>query len=214
MAENLSKKKQSRMINFIDQLNLVVMRNHYTPRENWIIWPKKIESLFDSAKWVTGEYLSQFDSQCWVSLTLNVVSIWLLKLGQFDSQCWVNLTLNIESIWISMLRQFDSQWWVNWTLNVESNWLSILSQFDSQCWVGLTLNVGPIWLPMLSQFDSQCSVNLTQIFSSYPLCRSNFPGQNDSFFLSVYIIACRHDYSEVDDATPQAIINQDFSFSI
>ena len=159
-----------------------------------IIRPGKVSNwiIFES---IGLSMLSQFDSQCWVNLTLNVESIWLSMLSQFDSQCWINLTLNVESIWLSMLNQFDSQCWINLTLNVESTWLSMFSQFDSQCWVNLTLNVESIWLAMLSQLDSQCWVNLTQIFSSYPLCRVeflfrkwlNFLCQNDLiFFLSVY----------------------------
>ena len=84
---------------------------------------------FDPAKWVTEEYLSQFVSQCWVNLTLNVESIWLSMLSQFDSQCWVNLTLSVESIWLSVLSQFDSQCWVNLTLNVESNLIQIFSSY-------------------------------------------------------------------------------------
>ena len=138
------KKDQSRLINFIDQLNPVCASTIH--RE------KKLRH-FDLKSWVTGgtkirpckvgnwEYLSQFNSQCWVNLTLNVDSIWLSMLIQFDSQCWFNLTLNVESIWLSMLSQFDSQCWVNLTLNVEWIWISMLSQFDSQCWVNLTLNV-------------------------------------------------------------------------
>ena len=98
--------------------------------------------------------LCQFDSQCWVNLTLNVESIWLSMLSQFDSQCWLNLTLTVESIWLSMLNQFNSQFGVNLTLNVESIWLSIVSQFCSQCWVNLTLNVESIWLSLLSQFET------------------------------------------------------------
>ena len=134
-------------------------------------------------------------------------------LSQFDSQCRINLTLNFESIWLSMLSQFDSQCWVNLILNVEPIWLSMLSQFDSQCWANLTLNVEPIRLSMLNQFDSQCWVNLTQIFSSYPLYRVEFSFrkwltfylcQNDLIFFSQCIIACRHNYSELNDATPQA----------
>ena len=49
-----------------------------------------MELEFDRAKWVTGEYLSQFDSQSWANLTLNVEPIRLSMLRQFDSQCWVN----------------------------------------------------------------------------------------------------------------------------
>ena len=37
------------------------------------------------AKWVSGEYLSQLDSQSRFNLTLNVEPIWLLMLSQFDS---------------------------------------------------------------------------------------------------------------------------------
>ena len=73
---------------------------------------KKKLSHFDLKSWVTGgiiirpgkvsnwrifesigfSMLSQFDSQCWVNLTLNVESTY--------SQCWANLTLNVESIWL------------------------------------------------------------------------------------------------------------------
>ena len=159
--------------------------------------------------------LSQLDSQCWVNWIFNIESIWLSMVSQFDSQCWVNLTLNVESIGLSMLSQLDFQCWVNMTLNVESIWLSMLSQFDFQCcqfdfqWlVNLTFNVEPIWLFWLSTL-----VNLTQIFSSYPLCRVefyfrqwlNFLCQNDLIFFSLCIRACRHNYSELDDATPQSI---------
>ena len=123
----------------------------YTPREKIeSFWHKKFESLaelkFNPSKWITGEYLSQFDSQCGVNLILNVESIWFSMLSQFDSQCWANLALNVEAIWLSMLSQFGSQCWGNLTLNVEPIWLSMLSQFGSQCWVNLTLNVEAIWL--------------------------------------------------------------------
>ena len=52
--------------------------------KSWVTGSTKIRL----AKWVTGEYSSQFDSQCWVNLTLNVE---------------LNLTLNVESIWLSMM---------------------------------------------------------------------------------------------------------------
>ena len=182
------KKDQSRIINFIDHLNLVYAStihrekklSHFDPK-SWVTGGTEIRSgkmgnwrIFES---IRLSMLSQFDSQCWVNLTLNVESIWLSMLSQFDSQCWVNLTLNVESVWLSMLSQFDSQCWTNLTLNVESIWLSMLSQFE--CWANLTVNFESIWLSMLnqillsmlSQFDCQCWVNLTQIFSSYPLCR-------------------------------------------
>ena len=153
-------------------------------------------------------------SQCWVNLTFNVESIWLSMLSQFDFQYWANLTFNVEPIWLSMLNQFDSQCWANLTLNVDSIWLSMLIQFDSQCWSNLTLNVDPIWRSMLSQFDSKILQlptlpgrilvpPVTQLFRSKWL----------NFFSQWYIIACRHDFSELDDTTLQAI-NQDFSFSI
>ena len=136
--------------------------------------------------------MSQLDSQCWVNLTLNVESTWLSMLSQFDSQCWANLTL--------------AQCCANKTLNVESIWLWMLSQLDSQCWVNLTFNVESIW------------------FKYSPVTHfvgSNFSSASDStlyvkwllIFFSLCIIACRHNYSELDDATPQAI-NQDFGFSI
>ena len=152
--------------------------------------------------------------------------------SQFDSRCWLNLTLNVESIWLSMLSQFDSQCWVNLTLNVGSIWLSMLIQFDSQCWFNLTHNIESIWLSMSSQFDSQCWVNLTQAFFSYSIYRVEFQFRKwlnfsarisvqpvTQLFMSKWLnfisqcIACRYDYSELDDAELQAI-NQDFSFSI
>ena len=94
---------------------------------------RKKTSHFESltgGSWVTGG----------VIIRLGKVSNWRIfesigpsMLSQFDSQCWVNLTLNVEWIWLSMLSQFDSQCWVNLTLNVEPTWLSMLSQLDSQC---------------------------------------------------------------------------------
>ena len=131
-------------------------------RSKWLNFslsaPREKISHFDLRSWVTGEIIIRPSK---VSNWIMYESIWLSMLSQFYSQCWVNLTLNVESIWLSMLSQFDSQCWVNLTLNVESIWLSMLSQFDSQCWVNLTLNVESIWLSMLSQFDSQCWANLT-----------------------------------------------------
>ena len=70
---------------------------------------------------------------------------------------------------------------------------------------------------MLSQFDSnilqlptlQGRILVPQV--------TNFLCQNDSIFISQCIIACRHNYSELNDATPQASnldINQDFGFSM
>ena len=112
---------------------------------------KKELSHFDLKSWVTGRITIQPGK---VSNWRIFESIWLSMLCQFDSQCWVNLTLNVESIWLSMLSQFDSQCWVNLTLNVESIWLSMLSQLDSQCWANFTINAEPIRLSMLSQFDS------------------------------------------------------------
>ena len=76
--------------------------------------------------------------------------IWLSMLSQFDSQCWVNLTLNVESIWLSMLSQFDSQCWVNLTLNVQSIWLLMLSQFDSNI-LQLPTLPGRILVPQVTQ---------------------------------------------------------------
>ena len=98
--------------------------------------------------------MSQYDSQCWVNLNLNVESIGLSMLSQFNFDLKVGNWRIFESIWLSMLSQFDSQCWVNLTLNVESIWLSMLNQFDSQCKINLTPNVEPIWLSMLSQYDS------------------------------------------------------------
>ena len=131
--------------------------------------------------------MSHFDSQCWVNLTLNVDSIWLSMLSQFDYQCWVNMTLNDESIWLSMLSQFDSQSWVYLTLKVESIWLS-----------KLTLNVESIWLKYSSVTQFAGSN-----FSS--ASNSNFFYVKMTYFFSLCIIGCRHNYSELDDATPQSI---------
>ena len=61
---------------------------------------------------------------------------------------------------------------------------------------------------MFSQFDS----NILQ-FRQW----LNFLCQNDLIFFFLCIIACRHNCSEVDDETPQAInqsTNQDLGFSI
>ena len=179
MVYNLSKKDQSRIINFIDQLNLVYAST---------IHREKKLSHFDLISWVTcGTKIRPGKVGNWRVFK----SIWLSMLSQFDSQCWVNLTLNVESIWLSILSQFDSQCWVNLTLNVESIWFSMLSQFDSQCWVNLTLNVEPFWPSMLSQSDSQCWVNLTLHVESIWLKYSpvthfaglNFSSASDSTFL-------------------------------
>ena len=143
--------------------------------------------------------LSQFQSQCWVNLTLNVESISISMLSQFDSQCWVNFNLNAESIWLSMLSQLDSQCWINLTLNVESVWLSILSQFDSQCWIKLTLNVESIW------FKYSPVTHFAWSYFSSASDSTNFLCQNDLIFFSLCIIACRYNYSEMDVATPQSI---------
>ena len=85
-------------------------------------------SHFDLKSWVTGKIIIRPGK---VNNWRIFESIELSKLSQFDSQCWFNLTLNVEPFWLSMLSQFDSQCWVNLTLNVESIWLSTLSQFDS-----------------------------------------------------------------------------------
>ena len=115
----------------------------------------KVESLaelkFDLKSWVTGGFIIRPGKMSNWRIFQSIV---LSMLSQFESQCWVNLTLNVESTWLSMLSQLDSQCWVNLTLNVESIWLSMLSQLDSQCWASLTLNVKSIRLSMLSQFDS------------------------------------------------------------
>ena len=112
--------------------------------------------------------------------------------SQLDFQCWANLTLNVEPIRLSMLNQLI--------------WLSMLSQFDCQCWVNLTLNVESIWLKY-SPVTHFAGSNFSSASDSTFLC------QNDLIFFSLCIIACRHNYSELDDATPQPI-NQDFGFSI
>ena len=73
-----------------------------------------------------------------VNLTLNIESIKLWISSQFDSEYWVililniesvrfsissHLTLNMKSIWLSISSQFDSQYRVSLTLNIESIWL-------------------------------------------------------------------------------------------
>ena len=138
----LSKKYKSRIINFIDQLNLVHIRKYilYTDRKNESFWPKKlshcmVELKFDPTKWVNGNIS--------VNLTPNVESIWLSMLSQFDSQCWAILTLNVELIWLSKLSQFNSQCW-------ESIWLSMLSQFDLNIFQLHTFP-GQILVPPMSQ---------------------------------------------------------------
>ena len=213
--------------------------------------------------------LSQFDSQCWINLTLNVESIWLSMLSQFDSQC--------ESIWLSMLSQFDSQ--------CESIWLSRLSQFDSNRarahWplclatggrvfvAGIFIPVGYHYFQALAstlQFVAQvcdmlwlvpatdrafayitymspphvalvCSGppqkrghlwlnKVASVLGPYilqlptlpsriivPTVTQLFRSKWLNFLSQWYIIACRHDYSGLDDSTPQ-VINQDFGFSI
>ena len=113
---------RSRIINLIDQVNLVYAST---------IHREKNLSHFDLNGWVTGGTKIRPGKGNWRIFE----SIWLSMLNQFDSQCWVNLTLNFESIWLSILSQFESQFWVNLTLNVQSIWLSMLSQFDSRCWV-------------------------------------------------------------------------------
>ena len=156
--------------------------------------------------------LSHFDLKGWVSGGIIIrpgkVSNWRI----FESIAW---TLNIESIWLSMLCHLDSQCWANLTLNVEPIRLSMLNQFDSQCWVNLTLNVESIRLSMLSQFDS----NILQL----PTLRGRIlvPQVTQLCMSNDYIFSLcvsknkihRHNYSELDDSTPQSI-NQDFGFSI
>ena len=136
---------------------------------------EKIES-FDLKSWVTGGFIIRPGK---VSNWRIFESIWLSMLSQFDSQCWVNLTLNVELIWLSMLSQFDFQCCVNLTLDVESTWLSLLSQFNSQCWVSLTLNVESIRLSMLS-------LNVESIWLKYSpvthFAGSNFSSVSDSTF--------------------------------
>ena len=115
------------------------------------------------------------------------------KLSHFDLKSWVTGGITIRPGQLS-----------NWRI-FESILLSMLSQLDSQCWANFTLNVEPIILSMLSQFDS----NILQL--------PNLPGRilvrqvTQLFmskwlnFFSLCIIACRHNYSELDDATPQSI---------
>ena len=119
-------------------------------------WVLCFNLYFERAKWVTGEYLSQFDSQCWVNLTLNVEWIWLSMLSPFASQCWANLTRNVEPNWLSMLSQFDSECWSNFTLNVESIWLLMMIQFVSNILQLPTLLVEfyfRLWIIFLCQND-------------------------------------------------------------
>ena len=126
--------------------------------------------------------LSQFDSQWWVNLTLNVELICFSMLSQFDSQCWVNLTLNVESIWLSMLSQFDSQCWVNLTLNVESIWLPtcILYTFNA-----LFLCIKTLYIPY-SQPLLHCDVSIKNMiyFSFYTII--------PSFYLKLLILATKY----------------------
>ena len=102
------------------------------------------------------------------------------------------------------MSQLDSQCWANLTLNVAPIRLPLLSQFDSQCWVNLTLNVESIWLLMLSQFDSNILQLPTLLGRTLVPQVTNFLCQNDLIFFSHWIKACRHNYSELNDATPQA----------
>ena len=165
-------------------------------------------SHFDLKSWVTGGII------IWPGKVSNwriFESIWLSMLRQLtlnvestDPQCWANLTL--------LLSKLDSQCWVNLTLNVESIWLNVESIWRNV--ESIWFNVESIRLLMLSQFYSNILQlpnlpgrilvrQVTQLFMSKWL----------NFFLSVCIIACRQNYSELNDSTPQSI-NQDFGFSI
>ena len=62
-------------------------------------------SHFDFKSWVTGEIIIRLGK---VSNWRIFESIWILMLSQFDSQCWINLTLNVEPIWLSTLSQSNS----------------------------------------------------------------------------------------------------------
>ena len=104
-------------LNFLGQNDSIFCELSHYDIKSWvtgriIILPGKVSNwrIFES---IELSKLSQFDSQCWFNLTLNVEPIWLSMLSQLDSQCWVNLNLNVESIWLSMLSQLDSQRWVN-----------------------------------------------------------------------------------------------------
>ena len=124
---------------------------------------------------------------------------WEKKLSHFDLKSWVTGRIIIRPGKVS-----------NWKI-FESIWLSMLSQFDSQCWV-LTLIAETIWL-MLKQFDW----NILQLPTLpgrilVPQVTQLFMSKLLNFF-SLCIIACRHNYSKLDDATPQSI-NQDFGFSM
>ena len=113
-------------------------------------WPKKLslaELKFDLKSWVTGRIIIQLGK---VSNWRMFESIELSKLSQFDSQCWFNLTLNVEPIILSMLSQLYSQCSVNLTLNVESIRLSTLSQFDSNI-LQLPTLPGRILIPQVTQ---------------------------------------------------------------
>ena len=85
--------------------------------KSWVI---VAELKFDLKSWVTGGTKIRLGK---VGNWRKFESIWLSVLSQFDSQCWVNLTLNVEPIGLSMLSHFDFQCWVNLTLNVETIWL-------------------------------------------------------------------------------------------
>ena len=67
-------------------------------------------SHFHLKSWVTGGIINR---PAKVSNWRIFESIELSKLSQFHSQCWFNLTLNVEPIWLSMLSQLDTQRWVN-----------------------------------------------------------------------------------------------------
>ena len=69
----------------------------YFDLKSWVtggtkIWPGKVNNwrIFESI------WLSCVES-IWLSC---VEPIWLSTLSHLDSQCWVNLTLNVESIWL------------------------------------------------------------------------------------------------------------------
>ena len=65
-------------------------------RSKWLNFslsaPRDKISHFDLKSWVTGEIIIRPSK---VSNWIMYESIWLSMLSQFDSQCWANLTLNI-----------------------------------------------------------------------------------------------------------------------
>ena len=164
--------------NHICKLRYTLRGKSHFDLKSWVTGGTKIRS----AKWVTGEYLSQIDPTLRVKMTQHWESNWLNIESQNDSTLRVKLTQHWESSWLNIESQIDSTLRVKLTHHWESNWLKIESQIDSTLWVKLTQHWESNWLNIESQIDSTLTVKLTQIFSSYPLCGSNFSSASDSTF--------------------------------